>query len=126
MEGAITPWRPTFTEPERMKARAVAQLEGEDENTPWEELSEELRHEAAARHRHQGPGQEVRQAGRPGQGRGVHRGGALALRAVPQVRRGELRPTGERHAAGPCGACGGGRLNPAQLAVRGRARHRGR
>ncbi|GAB2862508.1 excinuclease ABC subunit UvrA [Actinocorallia aurea] len=41
VEGAIAPWRPTFTEPERMKARAVA---GPSlEHTPWRDLPAELR-----------------------------------------------------------------------------------
>jgi len=40
VEGVIAPWRATFTEPERMKARAIA---GADEHTPWRDLAPGLR-----------------------------------------------------------------------------------
>ncbi|MEH0445497.1 MULTISPECIES: excinuclease ABC subunit UvrA [unclassified Streptomyces] len=118
LEGAITPWRPTFTEPERMKARAVAQLLGEDEDTPWEELSEGLRHTLLH-------GTDIKVRARKFDKPGDPVKDVVFTGVVPWLYERYRKSGGENFGQlenymrpAPCRECGGGRLNPAQLAVR--------
>ncbi|MEY9876218.1 excinuclease ABC subunit A [Streptacidiphilus sp. MAP12-33] len=118
LEGAITPWRPTFTEPERMKARAVAVLEGESETTPWQQLTAELRQKLLY-------GTEIKVRARKFDKPNDPVKDVVFTGVVPWLYERYRKSGGENFGQlenymrpAPCTECGGGRLNPAQLAVR--------
>ncbi len=117
-DGAIAPWRPTFTEPERMKARAVARLAGESEHTRWSALPETLRHTLlhgtdikVRAPKFDKPGDPVKDVIFTGVVPWLYDRYAKASAESFGQLENYMRPA-------PCAACGGARLTPAQLAVR--------
>ena len=118
IEGAIVPWRPVFTEPERMKARAVAALMGESESTPWSSLSAGLREKLlhatdinVRARKFDKPGDPVKDV--------------VFTGVVPWLYERYRKASAENFGQleiymrpALCGECDGTRLAPAQLAVR--------
>ncbi|MCU1470919.1 MAG: ABC-ATPase UvrA [Glaciihabitans sp.] len=118
LEGAITPWRPTFTEPERMKARAVAKLLGEKETTPWDSLPADVRHTllfgtgiAVKARKFDKPNDPIKDV--------------VFTGVVPWLYDRYRKSSGDSFGQlenymcpATCTGCGGRRLGPAQLAVR--------
>jgi excinuclease ABC subunit A len=117
-DGAIAPWRPTFTEPERMKARAVARLAGESEHTSWTALPAAVRdtllHGIDIKVRapkFDKPGDPVKDVIFTGVVPWLYdRYQKSSAESFGQLEN-YMRPV-------PCNECGGARLTPAQLAVR--------
>jgi excinuclease ABC subunit A len=117
VEGAITPWRPVFTEPERMKARAVAALRGEDENTPWRSLSAELRDTLLH-------GADIRVRARKFDNPGDPVKDVVFTGVIPWLYERYRKSSAENFGQleiymrpAPCGECRGARLAAPQLAV---------
>lgn len=120
LDGAMQPWRFTFTVVEQQKSRALVEASGFSLDTPWRELPEDLREQLmygtgipvrARKFREPGeriqdlvftglvPWLQERYRTKASEGAGI---GKLEV---------YFRPT-------TCGTCAGGRLLPAQLAVK--------
>ncbi|WP_106397428.1 excinuclease ABC subunit UvrA [Actinocorallia populi] len=118
LEGAIAPWRTNFAEPEQNKSRALVLAEGHSLDTPWRELPEDLRDRL------------LYATGIPVRCRKYRKGGGgvedlTFVGAAPwlyeryRAKQGESFGQLENYMRpARCDACGGGRLLPAQLAVK--------
>lgn len=118
-EGALAPWRAPFTEVEQQKSRALVEAAGFPLETPWRELPKELRDRVlfgtdipVRARKYRKPGEPLKDLVYTGVAPWLHE------RYRAKANDGGVGNLEVHFKPVPCGVCGGGRLLPAQLAVK--------